>query len=132
MAESIVYIRLQYVATGCYWAHQQDIWIERDCVKGIENGYQCIVEIRGTTLVQTRSQGTSVSASDFHNARETIRNHVYDMEYKIIKKRQQKKTWIEADRLCINLTPNQYNALTTAIVNISIDITIPFNSKSSQ
>ena len=106
VVESTVYIRLQYVATGCYWAYQKDTWIERDCVKEIENGYQCIVEIRGTTLVQRRSQGTSVSASDLNNARETIRNHVYDMEYKIIKKTKQKETWIEADRLCINLTPN--------------------------
>ena len=37
-------------------------------------------------------------------------------------------TWIEADILGINLTPNWYNALTPAIVYVSNDVTIPFNS----
>ena len=44
------------------------------------------------------------------------------------------KTWIEADILGINLTPNQYNvlALVPAIVYVSNDVTIPFNSARSQ
>ena len=36
--------------------------------------------------VQGRSQGTTLSASDLHNARATILNPFYNMEYKIIKK----------------------------------------------
>ena len=41
-------------------------------------------------------------------------------------------TWIEADILGINLTPNLYNAPAQAIVNVSNDVTIPFNSVTSQ
>ena len=48
-------------------------------------------------------------------------------------------TWIEADILGINLTPNLYNAPPPppppppqAIVNVSNDVTIPFNSVTSQ
>ena len=40
-------------------------------------------------------------------------------------------TWIEADILD-NLTPNLYNAPARAIVNVSNDVTIPFNSVTSQ
>ena len=47
--------------------------------------------------VQGRSQGTTLSASDLHNARATILNPFYNMEYKIIKKIRQNTTWIEAD-----------------------------------
>ena len=41
-------------------------------------------------------------------------------------------TWIEADILGINLTPNMYNAPAQAIVNVSNDVTIPFNTVTSQ
>ena len=54
------------------------------------------------------------------------------MEYKIIKKIRQNTMWIEADFLAINLTPNRYNALASAIVYVSDDVTIPFNSVTSQ
>ena len=50
----------------------------------------------------------------------------------MIKKIRQNTTWIEADILGINLTPNQYNALAPAIVYVSNDVTIPFNSVTSQ
>ena len=40
--------------------------------------------------------------------------------------------WIEVDILGINLTPNQYNALAPAIVYVSNDITVPFNTMTSQ
>ena len=83
-------------------------------------------------LVQGRSQGKTLSASDLHDARATILNPFYNMEYRIIKKIRQNKTWIEADILGINLTPNLYNALTPAIVYVSNDVTIPFNSVTSQ
>ena len=79
-------------------------------------------------LVQGRSQGTTLSASDLHNARATILNPFYNMEYKIIEKIRQNTAWIEADILGINLTPNRYNALAPAIVHA----TIPFNSVTSQ
>ena len=82
-------------------------------------------------LVQGRSQGTTLSASDLHNARATILNPFYKIEYKIIKKIRQNTAWIEADILGINLTPNQYNALAPAIVHAG-DVTIPFNSVTSQ
>ena len=65
--------------------------------------------------MQGRSQGTTLSASDLYNARATILNPFYNMEYKRIKKTRQNTTWIEADILGINLTPNRYNALTPAI-----------------
>ena len=54
------------------------------------------------------------------------------MEYKIIKKKRQNMPWIEADILGINLTPNRYNAHAPAIVYVSDDVTIPFNSVTSQ
>ena len=82
--------------------------------------------------VQERSQGTTQSASDLHNARATILNPFYNMEYKIIKKIRQNTAWIEADILGINITPNRYNALAPAIVYVSNDVTIPFNSVTSQ
>ena len=41
-------------------------------------------------------------------------------------------TGIEADILGINLTPNQYNALTPSIVYVNNDVKIPFNSMTSQ
>ena len=84
------------------------------------------------TLHEGRSQGTSLSASDLHNARATILNPFYNMEYKIIKKISQNTTWIDADILGINLTPNRYNALAPAIVYVSNDVIIPFNSVTSQ
>ena len=61
--------------------------------------------------VQGRSQGTTLSASDLHNARATILNPFYNMDYKIIKKIRQNTAWIEADILAKNLTPNRCNAL---------------------
>ena len=54
------------------------------------------------------------------------------MEYEIIKKMRQNTTWIEADIPDINLTPNWYNALNPAIVYVSNDVIIPFNSMMSQ
>ena len=59
--------------------------------------------------VQGRNQGTTLSASDLHNARANILNPFYNMEYKIIKKIRQNTTWIEEDILGINFTPNWYN-----------------------
>ena len=50
----------------------------------------------------------------------------------MIKKIRQHKAWIEADIPFINLTPNRYNALTPAIVDVSNDVTITFNSMTSQ
>ena len=50
------------------------------------------------------------------------------MEYKIFKKIKQNTTWIDADILGINLTPNRYNALAPATVYVSNDVTIPLNS----
>ena len=78
--------------------------------------------------VQGRRQSTTLSASDLHNARATILNPFYNMEYNMIKKIKQNTTWIEADILGINLNPNRYNALAPAIVYVSNDVTIPFNS----
>ena len=75
--------------------------------------------------MQGDSLGTTLSASDLHNAWSTILNPIYDMEYKIIKKKQLNKTWIEADIPCINLTPNRYNALALAIVYGSNDVIVP-------
>ena len=54
------------------------------------------------------------------------------MEYKVIRKIRQTMTCIEAGILGINLTPNRYNALAPAIIYVSNDVTIPFNSVSSQ
>ena len=54
------------------------------------------------------------------------------MQYKIIKKKGQNKTWIEADIPCINVNPNRYNALAPAIVYVSNDVTISLNSMTSQ
>ena len=102
-------------------------------VKGIKNGCPCIVEIRGMQgcalvggrpctshrRMQGQSQGTTLSASDLHNARATILNPFYKMEYRIIKKTRQNTTWIEEDILGINLTPNWYNALAPAMVYVN-------------
>ena len=72
---------------------------------------QCgLITQYGLRLVQGRSQGTTLSASDLHNARATILNPFYNMEYKIIKKIRQNTAWIEADILGKNLTPNRCNA----------------------
>ena len=79
--------------------------------------------------VQGRSQGTTLSASDLHNAWATILNPFYNIEYKIIKKIRQNTAWIEADILGKNLTPNRCNALAPAIVYVSNDVTIPFKTK---
>ena len=82
--------------------------------------------------MQGRSQGTTLSASDLHNARATILNLFYNMVYKIIKKIRQNTTWIQVDILGFNLTSNQYNALAPAIVFFSSDVTIPLNPMMSQ
>ena len=82
--------------------------------------------------VQGRSQGTTLSASDLHNARATILNPLNNMEYKLIEKIRQNTAWIEADILSKNLTPNWCNALAPAIVYVSNDVTIPFNAVTSQ
>ena len=47
----------------------------------------------------------------------------------MIKKIRQNTAWIEADILGKNLTPNPCNALAPAIVYVSNDVTIPFNTK---
>ena len=47
--------------------------------------------------VQGRRQGTTLRASDLHNARATILNQFYNMEYKMFKKIRQSTTLIEAD-----------------------------------
>ena len=52
----------------------------------------------------------------------------YNMEYEI----RQNMTWIEADVLGINRTPNQYNALVPAIVYVSNDVTDVLYSVTSQ
>ena len=71
-------------------------------IKGIKNGCPCIVEIRGT-------QGCALVGDPARaNARATILNPFYNMEYKIMKQIRQNTMWIEADILGINLTPNQY------------------------
>ena len=54
------------------------------------------------------------------------------MEYKLIKKIRQNMTFIEADILGIKLTHSRYNALTPDIAYVSNDVTIPFNSVTSQ
>ena len=82
--------------------------------------------------VQERRQGTTLYASGLNNAPTTILNPFDNMEYKIIDIIMQNMTWIEADILGINLTPNQYNALAPAIVYVSNDDTIPFHSVISQ
>ena len=82
--------------------------------------------------VQGCGQGTIVSASDLHNVWENILNPFYNMEYKMIKKIRQTKTWIEADIPSRNLTLDQYNALALTIVYVSNDVTIPVNSITSQ
>ena len=69
--------------------------------------------------VQGRSQDTTLSASDLHNALATILNPFYHMEYKINKKIRQNTMWIEVDILGINLTPNQYNAFAPAMTSQS-------------
>ena len=54
------------------------------------------------------------------------------MEHKIVKNIRHNMTWIEAEVLGINLYPNLYNALVPAIVYVSNEITISFNSVTSQ
>ena len=75
-------------------------------------------------LVQGRSQGITLSASDLHNKWATILNPFYNMEYRIIKKIRPNTKWIKWDILGMNLTPSQYNALAPAIVYVSNDVTI--------
>ena len=111
--------------------------------KGIKNGCPCIVEIRGTqdcALVGDPAQAVG-SCRDVAMAQPyvplifTMHGQPFlipFMEYKIIEKIRQNTTWIDADILGINLTPNQYNALTPAFVYVSNDVTIPFNSVTSQ
>ena len=75
-------------------------------IKGIKNGCPCIVEIRGT-------QGCALvgdPARAVGECRDVAKSQ--PMEYKIIKKIRQNTTWIDADILGINFTPNRYNALT--------------------
>ena len=54
---------------------------------------------------QGHSQNTTLSASDLNNIRAAILNPFYNIEYKIIKKIWQDKTWIEADIPCIISLP---------------------------
>ena len=81
--------------------------------------------------MQGRSQGTTLNACYLHNARATILNPFNNMEYEIINRIRQNKTWREADIPCIKLTPNRYNAVTAAIVYVGNDITVTFNSMAS-
>ena len=91
--------------------------------KGLRLVARACVEVRGTQgcvlvwrpctgriyrRVEGRSQGTTLYASDPHNARATILNSFYNMECKITK------------------------TLATAIVYVSNDVTIPLNSMASQ
>ena len=55
--------------------------------------------------VQGRSQSTTLSAPDLHNAQATILISFYNMDHEIIKKIKQNKTWIEAGIPWINLNP---------------------------
>ena len=82
--------------------------------------------------LQDVAKSTTLSASDLHDARATILYPFYNMKYKIIKKIRQNMTWIQAVILCINLTPSRYNALAPAIVYVNNDVTIIFNSVTSQ
>ena len=117
-------------------------WVATLIVKGIKNGCPCIVEIRGTQgcalvgdparAVGDVAKAQPLSACDLHNARATILNPFYNMEYKIIKKIRQNTAWIEAHILGKYLTPNWCNALAPAIVYVSNDVTIPFNAVTSQ
>ena len=103
--------------------------VEKSFGKGIKNGCPCIVEIRGT-------QGCALVGDPARAVGEcrdvAILNPFYNMEHKIIKKIRQNMTWIDEDILGINLTLNRYNALVPAIVYVSNDVTIPFNSVTSQ
>ena len=74
----------------------------------------------------------NLHASDLHNARAAIHNPFYNMGYKIINKMRQNRIRIEVDIPDINLTPNQYNALASAIVYISYDVTISLTSMTPQ
>ena len=58
--------------------------------------------------VQGRSQGTALCVSDLHNARKIIPNLFHHIDLQIIKQMRPNNTKIEADILCINLTPNPY------------------------
>ena len=50
----------------------------------------------------------------------------------MIKNLRQNMTWIEAEIVGINLTPNLYNALVPAIVYVSNEVIISFNTVTSQ
>ena len=73
-------------------------------------------------LVQGRSQGTTLTASDLHNATETILIPSCNMKCKIIKKIWQNYTRIKADIPCVNVTLNWYNALASDITYVSDDV----------
>ena len=110
--------------------------------QGVHSIFSC-KEIRGTQgcalvadhglrLVQGRSQGTTLSASDFHMARPTILKPFYDIECKMIKKIRQNKTWLEADIPCVNILPNRYNAFAPAVAYVSNNVVIPDNFMTSK
>ena len=82
--------------------------------------------------VHWHSQGTTLSGSDLRNAQANFLNPFYNMYQKINKKIWHNKTLIEEDIPCINATPNRYTALAPAIVFVGNDVTIPFNSMTSQ
>ena len=65
-------------------------------------------------------------------AQATVLNPFYNLEYKIIKKTRQTKTWIEVNISCTNLTPNRYNSFAPAIAYLSNDVTISGNFMTSQ
>ena len=126
------YVLLATTALSCYIPCTRVSWYKtiyhvpvQYNIKWLKNGCPCIVEIRGMqgcalvgdpARVQGRSQGTTLNTADLNNARATILNRFYNMEYEIITKISQNSTWIEAGILDINLTPNRYNAHDPAIV----------------
>ena len=123
------------VVTEIYYHGLENLCISHLILKGLRMVARALWRSearRSRRRVQGRSQGTTLSDSDLYNARATILNPFYNMEYKIITKIRQNTAWIEADILGTNLTPNRYNALAPAIVYVSDDVTIPFNSVTSQ
>ena len=77
----------------------KEIWATRDCAlvgdPALAYG-SCRVSDQGKTL----------SASDLNNARATILIPFSNMEYRIMKKTGQNKTWIEVYIACITFTPD--------------------------
>ena len=131
----------QAVVVGWGWScggHKQT----NEFVKGIKNGLHTLCRSEAHCLcfgwrpctsrwrVQGRSLGTTLSASDLHNARATIRNPFCDMNCKKVRK-QLKKGWIQEDIPYVDFTPNCCNEIAPAIVYLNNDVTMPVNSMNS-